>query len=136
MCLPPPLRAPHFLREADNSRMTTTTPSVARSALPHSNPSHARARPTCDSSAVHSRPLFFDFPDDPAAVAVDDSFMFGPDYLVAPVLELGARNRTVYFPAAAGVCWRHFFAGTTHQAGVAVVPAPLDQFPLFRRVAC
>ena len=36
------------------------------------------------------RPLFFDFPDDPVCIDVDDQFMFGPDLLVAPVLEQGA----------------------------------------------
>ena len=35
------------------------------------------------------RPLFFDFPDDAEAWAVDDQFMLGPDILVAPVMEPG-----------------------------------------------
>ena len=32
------------------------------------------------------RPLFFDFWSDPAASAIEDEMMFGPDYLVAPQL--------------------------------------------------
>ena len=35
------------------------------------------------------RPLFFDFPGDPGCADVDDQFMFGPDLLVAPVLDAG-----------------------------------------------
>ena len=38
------------------------------------------------------RPLFFDFHDDIAAQTVDDQQMFGPDYLVAPVLVKGAAS--------------------------------------------
>ena len=44
------------------------------------------------------RPLFVDFPQDPGAWDVDDEFLFGPDLLVAPVLEPGARARDVYLP--------------------------------------
>ena len=44
------------------------------------------------------RPLFFDFPDDPACASVDDQFMFGPDLLVAPVLQQGATSRAFICP--------------------------------------
>ena len=36
------------------------------------------------------RPLWFDDPDDAVATAIDDEYLFGPDVLVAPVLEPGA----------------------------------------------
>jgi alpha-D-xyloside xylohydrolase len=36
------------------------------------------------------RPLFVDFPDDAESWVVEDQMMFGPDVLVAPVLEHGA----------------------------------------------
>lgn len=38
------------------------------------------------------RPLFCDFPQDGAAVGVEDAFVFGPDLLAAPVIEDGARG--------------------------------------------
>ena len=38
------------------------------------------------------------FPGDEAAWTVEDAFCFGPDVLVAPVAELGARQRPVYLP--------------------------------------
>jgi alpha-D-xyloside xylohydrolase len=41
------------------------------------------------------RPLFFDFHDDPGSQMVDDEQMFGPDYLVAPVLHKGVASRRV-----------------------------------------
>ncbi len=50
------------------------------------------------------RPLFYDFPQDPMAWKIDDQFMFGPKYLVAPVLKSGVAERTVYLPE--GSKWR------------------------------
>jgi len=79
------------------------------------------------------RPLWFDFPEDPGCVAIEDQFMFGPLYMVAPVLEYQARSRHVYFPKATNVVWYHWFTGNTYQAGTTVTnfPAPLNTFPLF-----
>ena len=44
------------------------------------------------------RPLFFDFHTDLESQTVDDQLMFGPDYLVAPVLQKGVQSRSVYLP--------------------------------------
>ena len=40
-----------------------------------------------ETGAPVMRPLFFDFPSDPACWNVEDSYMFGPDLLVSPVME-------------------------------------------------
>ncbi len=78
------------------------------------------------------RPLFYDFPEDPAAWAVEDQFLFGPDLLVAPVLEAGARRRAVRLPA--GADWRDAWTGETCAGGqVRDVEAPLARIPLFVR---
>ena len=70
------------------------------------------------------RPLFLAFPDDPMAWSVDDAFLFGPDLLVAPVTEAGARERDVYLPA--GAHWTDAWTGQEHQGGQAVtVAAPI-----------
>ena len=56
------------------------------------------------------RPLFFDFPEDEGSVVVDDQFMFGPDLLVAPVLETErAPRRELYLPA--GTTWTDAWTG-------------------------
>ena len=61
--------------------------------------------------------------------------MFGSRYLVAPVLEFGARNRSVYFPGGAGTSWRQIFSGALHTGGgIEVVAAPLDEIPVFTQV--
>lgn len=53
-----------------------------------------------ETGAPVIRTLFFEFPDDPAAWDRKDEYLYGPDVLVAPVAEAGARQREVYLPAA------------------------------------
>jgi alpha-D-xyloside xylohydrolase len=78
------------------------------------------------------RPLFFDFPADERAWAVDDAFLLGPDLLVAPVLEAGAREREVHLPA--GARWSDAWTGERWDGGREQrVEAPLDRVPLFLR---
>lgn len=78
------------------------------------------------------RPLFFDFPDDEHAWSVDDQFLLGPDVLVAPVTEAGARERTVYLPA--GARWTDTVTGELHEGGTTLeVPGPLERIPVFVR---
>jgi len=78
------------------------------------------------------RPLFFDFPDDPVCTDIDDEFMFGPDLLVAPVLEQGARQRRVYLPA--NVTWTDAWSGTAYYGGTEIdADAPLERIPLYLR---
>jgi alpha-glucosidase len=79
------------------------------------------------------RPVFFDFPDDPAAYADQDALMLGPDVLFSPVVEAGASSKTQYLPAGpAG--WLEYHTGAVHPAGAMVtVAAPLGRPPLFIR---
>jgi len=79
------------------------------------------------------RPLFYDFPNDGLGLGVEDSFMLGPDILVAPVLEEGALDRQVYLPEHAGGWFdlrdgRHFAGGQT-----TTIAAPLGRLPVFVR---
>ena len=50
-----------------------------------------------ETGAPPMRPLFFDYPQDPQAWAVEDEFLFC-DLLVAPILAPSVRSRTVYLP--------------------------------------
>lgn len=78
------------------------------------------------------RPLFVDFPDDERAWAVDDQMMFGPDVLVAPVTEAGARSRPVYLPGTGR--WRHVWSGRVYEGGAEIVEeAPLSHIPVYVR---
>ena len=53
------------------------------------------------------RHLALAYPGDPSATAVEDAFLFGPDLLAAPVLDPGARERSLYLPRGDWVdLWR------------------------------
>lgn len=76
------------------------------------------------------RPLFVDFPDDAATWEIADSYLFGPDLLVAPVCEYGAPRRSVYLPV--GADWTDAWTGVSYQGGQRLeVEAPLERLPLF-----
>ncbi len=78
------------------------------------------------------RPLFFDFYNDKTAWETEDEYMFGPDILVAPVMEEGMTERSVYLPA--GATWTDAHTKKQYQGGQRVtVPAPIDIIPVFVR---
>lgn len=80
------------------------------------------------------RPLFYEFPDDPAAWTPKDEYCFGPDLLVAPVLQPGAVSRPVYLPA--GADWTELHTGAVHPGGRTVTAAaPPATIPVFLRDA-
>ena len=80
------------------------------------------------------RPLWYEFPQDPACYDVDDQYLLGPDYLVAPVTVQGATSRSVVFPA--GAQWQSVWDAAVVESGgqTRVVQAPLNIIPVYRRV--
>jgi len=79
------------------------------------------------------RPLVFDFPDDPEALRQDDTFMFGPAYLVHPVTAPGVTTWRTYLPACDDG-WRDYWTGTTYDGGQWVeTPVDLATIPVFVR---
>ncbi|MCX4306862.1 MAG: glycoside hydrolase family 31 protein [Acetatifactor sp.] len=89
-------------------------------------------RAASETGAPVMRPLFYDFPEDEHCWEVEDSYLFGPDLLVAPVMEAGARERQIYLPAGTG--WRDAFTKQEYEGGQTVtVPAPLDVIPVMIR---
>ena len=58
--------------------------------------------------------------------------MFGPEYLVAPILHLNEFERDVYLPAGE---WQDVNSGETVEGGKTIrVKAPIDVIPVFKRV--
>ena len=86
------------------------------------------------------RPLVLDDPS-PAARSIDDQWLLGRDLLVAPVLDHGARERSVYLPA--GERWQRVVVdsdgrlarrGPMMAGGRRITaPAPYGDIPLFVR---
>ncbi|MBD8679275.1 glycoside hydrolase family 31 protein [Sphingomonas sp. CFBP 13720] len=78
------------------------------------------------------RGLAMDFPADRRGWNVDDQYMFGRAFLVAPVTEFKARSRSVYLPAGTG--WYDFATGAYTMGGKSITAqAPLARMPLYVR---
>lgn len=87
---------------------------------------------TYRTGAPYMRALFMDFPGDPKAADIPDEYMYGPAFLVAPVTEQGATQRTVYLPA--GCDWYDYWTNQRLHGGQTIVAeAPIDVIPLFVR---
>ncbi len=85
-----------------------------------------------ETGAPVMRPLFYDFPEDKTCWETEDAYMFGPDLLVAPVMEAGATTRTIYLPK--GASWTDANTKQVYEGGQTVtVPAPLDVIPVMIR---
>lgn len=85
-------------------------------------------------------------PGDEQAHGRDDQYLFGPDILVAPVLQAGATERSLYLPDGDWVQWWRsvtyaestgaFSLGAVSVVGGGrdiTVPAPREEIPLFVR---
>jgi len=83
------------------------------------------------------RPMAVQFSNDESCLSpqVEDQYMFGPDWLVAPVTTYQARSRSVYLPRlSSNQTWTHFFTNQNYHGGQRVhIATPLDTFPLFFR---
>ncbi|MGK6355195.1 TIM-barrel domain-containing protein [Sphingomonas sp. DT-207] len=78
------------------------------------------------------RALAADFPADAQVRKIDDQYMFGKAFLVAPVTAHKARSRSVYFPGNGD--WYDFDTGRVYRGGTrATVDAPFEHMPLFVR---
>ena len=77
------------------------------------------------------RALWLHHPDDPAAVARGDEYLWGRDLLVAPVVEPGATARRLYLPAGR---WYDFWTEEPVAGGREVNrPVDLATLPLYAR---
>ncbi len=77
------------------------------------------------------RTMFYEFPDDEKCWELNDQYMFGEKYLVAPILQLNQFEREVYLPAGT---WTLTSTGEKHNGGQTVkVAAPIEYMPVFER---
>ena len=59
------------------------------------------AKECCDTGLPMMRSLWLHYPQDPAASALGDQFLWGRDLLVSPVVAKGATTRRLYLPKGA-----------------------------------
>ncbi|KAH8195350.1 hypothetical protein TruAng_010481 [Truncatella angustata] len=84
------------------------------------------------------RPVFYDFPNDPQAWKSTKEYMFGPKYLVAPILEPGQRERKINLPRDSK--WRQLSSQGNVESeileggNVVTIAAPLGYMPVLERI--
>ena len=79
------------------------------------------------------RAMFYEFPEDEKCWTLQDQYMFGSRYLVAPIFHLDEFSREVYLPAGR---WRLTSTGEVFTGGRTVhVDAPVEYMPVFEKLA-
>jgi alpha-glucosidase (family GH31 glycosyl hydrolase) len=77
------------------------------------------------------RPLVLAYPADPQVLNLADEYLFGPDILVAPILDEGAVERSVYLPQGN---WIDYWSDEIHTGPQFITTrAELNKLPLFIR---
>ncbi len=77
------------------------------------------------------RTMFYEFPEDAKCWELQDQYMFGSEYLVAPIFRLNQFERDVYLPAGTWVDTRD---GKQYEGGQTIhAEAPIDSIPVFKK---
>jgi alpha-D-xyloside xylohydrolase len=91
---------------------------------------YAAAQEAAKDGMPLMRALVLNYQDDARARAAKDEYLFGPDFLVAPVIDEGTQ-RAVYLPAGE---WVDYWTGKKDAGGkVVVADAPVDSIPVWAR---
>ena len=78
------------------------------------------------------RAMFYEFPRDGRCWELQDQYMFGDKYLVAPILHLNQFEREVYLPEGR---WKLTSTGEAYDGSCTVtVDAPIEYMPVFERM--
>ena len=92
---------------------------------------YTAVRECCDTGLPIMRSFWLHYPEDPAAVARGDEYLWGRDILVAPVVEKGAANRRLYLPRGA---WFDFWTEERADGGKEIDrKVDLETMPLYVR---
>ena len=85
-----------------------------------------------DEGYTIMRALPLDFPKDTNVARIKDQFMFGPAFLVNPVIQSGVNSRELYLPDNSS--WYDFWSGNEVKGGKVIsAAAPLETLPLYIR---
>jgi alpha-glucosidase len=81
------------------------------------------------------RPLFLHYQEDRQTYAIQDSYLYGADMLVAPIWQAAQETRSVYLPK--GELWVHVWTEEVFEGGQEVeVAAPTGKPAVFYRAGC
>ena len=79
------------------------------------------------------RTLFYEFPEDKECWEVEDEYMYGNKFLVAPILAADVKERRVYLPA--GAQWKDCESNKLYDGGQYInVEVTLENMPVFQKV--
>jgi alpha-glucosidase/alpha-D-xyloside xylohydrolase len=92
---------------------------------------YSLCREAHDSGMPLMRALWLHYPKDAKAVERGDEYLWGRDFLVAPVTASGAKSRTLYLPAGD---WFDFWNGERQSGGREITrDVDLGTLPLYMR---
>jgi len=90
---------------------------------------YSEANKSTEDGSPLMRAMFIDFPQDENAYTANEQYMFGRNILVAPVLDEGAINKTLYLPQGN---WINFFNNKAVKGGKNIlVDAGVDDIPVY-----
>ena len=96
---------------------------------------YAAAQEAVKTGMPLMRALVLNNQNDPQARIREDEYMFGPDMLVAPVVDENL-SRVVYLPknGDSDLTWIDYWKGTEAKGGALIVAdAPIDVIPVYIR---
>ena len=90
---------------------------------------YSYARVASETGLPLIRYLPLSYPNDSEAWAQESEYLLGEELLVAPILDEGARSRSVYLPAGE---WVDFWTGALYDGGQEIMTAAtLERIPVF-----
>ncbi len=91
---------------------------------------YAAAQESAKTGMPILRALVLNYQDDARARTAKDEYLFGPDFLVAPIIDEGTQ-RPVYLPAGD---WVDYWTGKPSTGNrIVIADAPLDSIPVWAR---
>ena len=91
---------------------------------------YTEARWASESGEPMMRSMAYAFPEDKTAAEYEFQYLLGRNLLVAPVTTPNAKQIEVYIPEG---IWYHFFTGERYEGGIHLIPAAVDEIPVFVR---
>ncbi len=81
------------------------------------------------------KPLIYEYQDDINVYNIDYEFLFGDNYLIAPILNQGQTTQSVYLPNDPNIKWMNYWTKEIYNGGTNVeVNFPIEQIPIFIKI--